>query len=90
MTVILKFRDENETTAIPQTVHGYVVEMFDTVKEFKEYLIDRLHDLEIQLRNDGLKDERLEKINERAGAYSFNVLMDKYLEYNFNEVIEII
>ena len=90
MTVILKLRDEKETTAIPQTVHGYVVEMFDTVEEFKNYIKVELKELLSRLTDDGIKDKQLDNIVFNLDFYNFNVLLDKYLEYNENKIVEII
>ena len=90
MTVILKLRDEKETTAIPQTVHGYVVEMFDTVGEFKNYIKVELKELLSRLTDDGIQDKQLDNIVFNLDFYNFNVLLDKYLEYNDNEIVEII
>ena len=90
MTVILKLRDEKETTAIPQTVHGYVVEMFDTVGEFKNYIKVELKELLSRLADDGIQDKQLDNIVYNESSYTFNVLLDKYLEYNDNEIVEII
>ena len=90
MTVILKLRDEKETTAIPQTVHGYVVEMFDTVGEFKGYINVKLKELLSRLTDDGIQDKQLDNIVFNLDFYTFNVLLDKYLEYNDNEIVEII
>ena len=90
MTVILKLRDEKETTAIPQTVHGYVVEMFDTVGEFKNYIKVELKELLSRLTDDGIQDKQLDNIVFNLDFYNFNVLLDKCLEYNDNEIVEII
>ena len=90
MTVILKLRDEKETTAIPQTVHGYVVEMFDTVEEFKNYIKVELKELLSRLADDGIQDKQLDNIVFNLDFYNFNVLLDKYLQYNENEIVEII
>ena len=90
MTVILKLRDERETTAIPQTVHGYVVEMFDTVEEFKNYIKVELKELLSRLADDEIQDKQLDNIVFNLDFYSFNVLLDKYLQYNENEIVEII
>lgn len=87
MTVILIDKDVTE----PNSKYGYVVEMFDTVEDFKVYVRQELLDIRRNLRADGMEDKELDTLIEKnLSSWSFSVLWDKYKEYNFDFTFEII
>ena len=73
--------------------HGYVVEMFDTVEDFKCYIREELLKIRKDLRLDGeeAEDKELNTLIERnLTNWTFSVLFNKYKEYNFEYTFEII
>lgn len=73
--------------------HGYVVEMFDTVEDFKCYIREELLKIRKDLRQDGeeAEDKELNTLIERnLTNWTFSVLFNKYKEYNFEYTFEII
>ena len=73
--------------------HGYVIEMFDTVEEFKCYIREELLNIRKDLRLDGeeAEDKELNTLIERnLTNWTFSVLFNKYKEYNFEYTFEII
>ena len=87
MAVILKDTDVKETNS----KYGYVVEMFDTVEDFKGYIREELLNIRRNLRTDGMEDEELDTLIEKnLSNWSFATLYNKYKEYNFEYEFEII
>lgn len=87
MAVILKDTDVKETNS----KYGYVVEMFDTVEDFKCYIREELLTIRKSLKVDGMEDKELDNLIERnLTNFNFSVLWSKYTEYNFNYQFEII
>ena len=87
MAVILKDTDVKETNS----KYGYVVEMFDTVEDFKCYIREELLNIRRNLRADGMEDKELDTLIEKhLSNWSFATLYNKYLEYNFSYQFEII
>jgi len=87
MAVILKDTDVKETNS----KYGYVVEMFDTVEDFKCYIREELFNIRRNLKADGMEDEELDTLIEKTlSNWSFATLYNKYKEYNFAYEFEII
>ena len=87
MAVILKDTDVKETNS----KYGYVVEMFDTVEDFKCYIREELLNIRRNLKADGMEDKELENLIEKhLSNWSFATLYNKYKEYNFEYEFEII
>lgn len=87
MTVILKDTDVEETNS----KYGYVVEMFDTVEDFKCYIRQELLNIRRNLKADGMEDKELDTLIEKnLSNWSFATLYNKYKEYNFEYEFEII
>lgn len=87
MAVILKDTDVKETNS----KYGYVVEMFDTVEDFKCYIREELLNIRRNLRADGMEDKKLNTLIEKnLSNWSFATLYNKYKEYNFEYEFEII
>lgn len=87
MAVILKDTDVKETNS----KYGYVIEMFDTVEDFKGYIREELLNIRRNLRTDGMEDEELDTLIEKnLSNWSFATLYNKYKEYNFEYEFEII
>jgi hypothetical protein len=87
MAVILKDTDVKETNS----KYGYVVEMFDTVEDFKGYIREELFNIRKSLRADGMEDKELDTLIEKnLSNWSFATLYNKYLEYNFSYQFEIV
>ena len=87
MAVILKDTDVKETNS----KYGYVVEMFDTVEDFKCYVREELMNIRRNLKADGMEDKELDTLIEKnLTNWSFNTLYNKYKEYNFEYEFEII
>lgn len=87
MVVILKDTDVKETNS----KYGYVVEMFDTVEDFKCYIRQELLNIRRNLKADGMEDKELDTLIEKnLSNWSFATLYNKYKEYNFEYEFEII
>lgn len=87
MAVILKDTDVEETNS----KYGYVVEMFDTVEDFKCYIREELLNIRRNLRADNMEDKELDTLIEKnLSNWSFATLYNKYKEYNFEYEFEII
>lgn len=87
MAVILKDTDVKETNS----KYGYVVEMFDTIEDFKGYIREELLNIRRNLRADGMEDKELDTLIEKnLSNWSFATLYNKYKEYNFEYEFEII
>ena len=87
MAVILKDTDVEETNS----KYGYVVEMFDTVEDFKCYIREELLNIRRNLKTDSMEDKELDTLIERnLTNFNFSVLWNKYQEYNFSYQFEII
>ena len=87
MAVILKDTDVEETNS----KYGYVVEMFDTVEDFKCYIRQELLNIRRNLKADGMEDKELDTLIEKnLSNWSFATLYNKYKEYNFEYEFEII
>ena len=87
MAVILKDTDVKETNS----KYGYVIEMFDTVEDFKCYIREELMNIRKNLKIDNMEDEELDHLIEKnLTNWSFNTLYDKYKEYNCEYEFEII
>jgi hypothetical protein len=87
MTVILIDKDATE----PNSKYGYVIEMFDTVEDFKDYIKKELISIKENLKADNMEDAGLDAlIRKDLGFWTFNTLFDKYKEYNFEYEFEII
>ena len=87
MAVILKDTDVKETNS----KYGYVVEMFDTVEDFKCYIREELMNIRRNLKADGMEDKELNTLIEKnLTNWSFAILWNKYTEYNCEYEFEII
>ena len=87
MTVILKDNGTTETNS----KYGYVIEIFDTVEDFKCYLREELLNIRRDLKLDSEEDKELNTLIEKnLTNWNFSVLYDKYKEYNFEYDFEII
>ena len=87
MAVILKDTDVKETNS----KYGYVVEMFDTVEDFKCYIREELLNIRRNLKADGMEDEELDTLIEKhLTNWNFAILWGKYTEYNFSYQFEIV
>ena len=87
MVVILKDTDVKETNS----KYGYVIEMFDTVEDFKCYIREELLNIRRNLRLDNIEDKELNNLVEKNLTNSnFSVLWSKYKEYNCEYEFEII
>lgn len=87
MAVILKDTDVKETNS----KYGYVIEMFDTVEDFKCYIRQELLNIRRNLKADGMEDKELDTLIEKnLSNWSFATLYNKYKEYNFEYEFEII
>lgn len=87
MAVILKDTDVKETNS----KYGYVIEMFDTVEDFKYYIREELLNIRKNLKMDNMEDKELDTLIERnLTNFNFSVLWNKYQEYNFSYQFEII
>ena len=87
MAVILKDTDVKETNS----KYGYVVEMFDTVEDFKCYVREELLNIRRNIKADGMEDKELDTLIEKhLTNWSFAILWGKYTEYNFSYQFEIV
>jgi hypothetical protein len=87
MAVILKDTDVKETNS----KYGYVVEMFDTVEDFKCYVREELLNIRRNLKADGMEDKELDTLIEKnLTNWNFAILWGKYTEYNFSYQFEIV
>ena len=87
MAVILKDTDVKETNS----KYGYVVEMFDTIEDFKCYIRQELLNIRRNLKADGMEDKELDTLIEKnLTNWNFAILWGKYTEYNFSYQFEII
>ena len=87
MAVILKDTDVEETNS----KYGYVVEMFDTIEDFKCYIREELLNIRRNLKLDDIEDKELNNLIEKnLSNWSFATLYNKYREYNFSYQFEII
>ena len=87
MTVILKDTDVKETNS----KYGYVIEMFDTVEDFKCYIREELMNIRRNLKADGMEDKELDTLIEKHLInWNFAILWNKYTEYNFSYQFEIV
>ena len=87
MAVILKDTDVKETNS----KYGYVIEMFDTVEDFKCYIREELLNIRRNLKLDDIEDKELNNLIEKnLTNFNFSVLWNKYTEYNFSYQFEII
>ena len=87
MAVILKDTDVEETNS----KYGYVVEMFDTVEDFKCYIREELFNIRRNLKADGMEDKGLDTLIEKnLSNWSFATLYNIYRKYNFGYEFEII
>ena len=90
MTVILKLKEPLKSIE-PNSKHGYVVELFDTVEDFKVFIREQLFEIRKNLEKDNIKDLELNDILEDGGKLmNFHEIYQKYLEYNFDYTFEII
>ena len=81
MTVLLKSK-ENPKEII-------VIEMFDTVKEFKEYLLEELKNIYTEFKKDGEEDKEVERILNLPNV-AFYELWEAYTSFNFEYFFEVI
>ena len=87
MAVILKDTDVKETNS----KYGYVIEMFDTVEDFKCYIREELLNIRRNLKLDDIEDKELNNLIEKnLSNFNFSVLWNKYTEYNFSYQFEIV
>jgi hypothetical protein len=86
MAVILKDTGVKETNS----KYGYVIEMFDTVEDFKCYIREELLNIRRNLKLDDMEDRELNNLIEKnLTNFNFSVLWSKYTEYNFSCQFEI-
>ena len=87
MAVILKDTDVKETNS----KYGYVIEMFDTVEDFKCYIREELCSIKRNLKLDDIEDKELNTLIEKnLTNFNFSVIWNKYKEYNFEYEFEIV
>ena len=90
MTVILKLKEPLKSIE-PNSKHGYVVELFDTVEDFKVFIREQLSKIKKDLKIDNIEDKELnELLNDSTRLQSFHEIYEKYLEYEFDYTFEII
>lgn len=89
MAVILKDIDVDAKET--NSRYGYVIEMFDTVEDFKCYIREELLNIRKNLKLDDIEDKELNNLIEKnLTNFNFSVLWNKYTEYNFSYRFEII
>lgn len=90
MTIILKLKEPLESVE-PNSKYGYVVELFDTVEDFKVFIREQLFEIKRNLKKDNIEDKELtELLNNSTRIQSFHEIYEKYLEYEFDYTFEII
>ena len=90
MTVILKLKEPLESVE-PNSKHGYVVELFDTVEDFKVFIREQLFEIRRSLKKVSMEDKELDRLlNDSTRMNSFHEIYEKYLEYEFDYTFEII
>lgn len=83
--IILKFKEPLE----PNSVHGHVIDMFETRLDFMNYLRMELYSIKDSLETDNMEDKELNDILDHTNS-TFYQLYSKYLEYNFDYTFEIV
>ena len=86
--IILKFKEPLEELE-PNSVHGHIIEIFETRQELVNYLREELYSIKDSLETDNMEDKELNNILEHTNS-PFYQLYSKYLEYNFSYTIEVI
>ena len=90
MTVILKLKEPLKSIE-PNSAHGYVIELFDTVEDFKVYIREQLCEIRTNLKKDNVEDKELNAImTDSVRCNTFYEIYQKYSEYEFDYTFEII
>ena len=71
------------------SVHGHVIDMFETRLDFINYLRMELYSIKDSLETDNMEDKELNDILDHTDS-TFYRLYSKYLEYNFDYTFEIV